>query len=183
VYLATWAAVGQASQLPTYAIRRESSCSPDIGGDGGGAIVGGGGVVGGASLQCSVDEPHHPHSEQHNPPSQIPFPTCPPPQVPLTGLVGGGTVGSLLVGGGMVGGGIVGGETVGGGSVGAGGGTVGAVGPDGVILTSAQFQNCSGTPFPSGGIGPQRLQVLGCQLESGQSYPSYPGWIHEFAVM
>ena len=30
-------------------------------------------------------------------------------------------------------------------------GAVGAVGPEGTIFTSAQFQNCSGTPLPSGG--------------------------------
>lgn len=82
----------------------------------------------------------------------MPLPTIPPPQgvVPMVGVESsldgdwdGVAVGGLMGGvGGRVGAGV--------GGVG-GGGFVGVVGPAGVIDISAQFQNCSGTPFPSGG--------------------------------
>jgi len=63
------------------------------------------------------------------------------------GMVGIGVVG-IGVGGGVVGGGVVGGGVV-------GGGVVGAVGfPLSRIVTSAQFQNCSGNLTPVGSGGP-----------------------------
>jgi len=82
------------------------------------------------------------------------------------GMVGIGVVG-IGVGGGVVGGGVVGGG-------GVGGGVVGAVGfPLSRIVTSAQFQNCSGNLTPVGSGGPHagkfgpRSQPSSCRPKSG----------------
>lgn len=50
------------------------------------------------------------------------------------------------------------------------------------ILTSAQFQNCSGAPLPSGGSGPHCVPCCGLSQPIGQSYVSYPTWLHVLAV-
>jgi len=51
------------------------------------------------------------------------------------------------------------------------------------ILTSAQFQNCSGAPLPSGGSGPHCVPCSGCTQPIGQLYRSYPTWLQVLAVM
>merc|ERR1712051_702707 len=51
-----------------------------------------------------------------------------------------------------------------------------------LMSTSAQFQNCSGTPRPSGGMTSQTGTFPG-KKPSGQSYVSYPSGLQLFAVM
>lgn len=65
---------------------------------------------------------------------------------------------------------------------GIGAGVVGAVGPSAMAI-SAQFQNCSGTPLPSGGRGPQRPTLVFMLPHSvGNGYELYPGKTQLLAV-
>jgi hypothetical protein len=138
---------------------------PQVPREGGVGVGGGGDGLVGWPEQWALLVPHHPHCEQHSPPlAHAPCPLLPPPQVPREGGVGVGGGGDGLVGWPeqwallvphhphceqhspplaqtpfpLIPPPQVAPE---------GGGTgVGLPPEEELILTSAQFQNCSGSP-------------------------------------